>query len=238
MVLNSNNPHYERLEQAGLLDQVRYPLTTSGELFRASNPYRGPEYRFPGAGVYEITYTVCGLKPENGHPPRMQVYEHKLDRVLFEQDIVAPEDKPTTVSFRVHFPAVRGPEIHVINLAGGKRHPRTNASSRIPFITTAYPRAPWQMKITDEQGQPRYPILIIDAISMRGPIVTEQEQQRRDEYMATDEGNMDQVRAGLQAMATRAFRRPLTRANSTRLWASLKAKWQRGKHSRTPSNRR
>jgi hypothetical protein len=209
VVLNSNNPHYERLEQAGLLDQVRYPLTTSGELFRASNPYRGPEYRFPGAGVYEITYTVCGLKPENGPPPRMQVYEHKLDRVLFEQDIVAPEDKPTTVSFRVHFPAVRGPEIHVINLAGGKRHPRTNASSRIPFITTAYPRAPWQMKITDEQGQPRYPILIIDAISMRGPIVTEQEQQRRDEYMATDEGNMDQVRAGLQAMATRAFRRPL-----------------------------
>jgi hypothetical protein len=207
--INEKHPHYERLKKAGLLDNVRYPLTSSGELFRYTNPYRGPELRFPGAGVYEISYSVCGLKPENGPSPRIQVYEHKLDRVLFEQDIIAPEDKPTTVTFRVHFPAVRGPEIHVINLAGGRRHPRTNAGSRIPFITTAYPRAPWQMKITDEQGRPRYPILIIDSVTMRGPIVTDQEQRRRDEYMASDEGNTEQVRAGLEAMAKRAFRRPL-----------------------------
>ncbi|WP_145089567.1 DUF1592 domain-containing protein [Rosistilla carotiformis] len=207
--LRPNQPHYDRLEKAGLLDKIRYPLTTSGAIFRASNPYRGPDRKFPGAGVYEITYTVCGIMPENGPPPRMQVYEHKLDRVLFEQDIIAPEDNPTTVTFRVHWPAVRNPEIHVINTAAGPRHPRTNAESRIPFITTAHPRAPWQMKITDEQGRPRYPILIIDAISMRGPIVTELEQRRRDEYMPNEAGNMAQVRTGLAAMARRAFRRPL-----------------------------
>jgi hypothetical protein len=197
--------NYERLEKAGLLDKVRYPMTTSGELFRASSPFRGPGHSFPGPGIYEISYTVCGLKPEDQRPPRMQVYEHKLDRVLFEKDIIAPEDKPITVTFQTHL--VRHPEIHVINVAGGPRHPRNNASSRIPFITTAYPRAPWQMKITDEQGLPRVPVLIIDSISMRGPIVTEEEQRRRNEYMATDEGNMDQVRAGLEAMAKRAFRR-------------------------------
>ncbi len=205
--MTPGRPHYDRLQKAGLLDKVRYPLTTSGELFRASNPYRGRDLNFPGAGVYEISYTVCGLKPENGPAPRMQVYEHKLDRVLFEQDIIAPEDQPVTVTFRTHL--VRRPEIHVINTAGGRRHPRSNAGSRIPFITTAYPRAPWQMKITDEEGRPRYPILILDAISMRGPIVTPEEQRRRDEYMAKEEGNIDQVRAGLAAMAKRAFRRPL-----------------------------
>ncbi|MFT5093314.1 MAG: hypothetical protein ACI8P0_000291 [Planctomycetaceae bacterium] len=209
VVLNPNQPHYERLEKAGQLDQIRFPLTTSGELYRYSNPFRGPDLKFPGAGVYEISYTVCGLKPENGPPPRMQVYEHKLDRILFEQDIIAPEDKPVTIKFRVHFPAVRGPEIHVINKAGGRRHPRTNAGSQIPFITTADPRAPWQMKITDQHGRPRYPILIIDSVSMRGPIVTELEQRRRDEYIAREEGNMAQVRTGLEAMAKRAFRRPL-----------------------------
>jgi hypothetical protein len=209
MEINERHPHYERLKKKGLLDKVRFPLTTSGELFRYSNPFRGPDLKFPGAGVYEISYTVCGLKPENGPPPRIQVYEYKLDRILFEQDIIAPEDKPITVKFRVHFPAVRGPEIHVINKAGGRRHPRTNAGSRIPFITTADPRAPWQMKITDEKGRPRYPILILDSVSMRGPIVTDQEQRRRDEYMASDEGNLDQVRVGLAAMAKRAFRRPL-----------------------------
>jgi len=205
--MQPGQPHYERLEKAGLLDKVRYPLTTSGELFRASSPFRGPDRDFPGSGVYEISYTVCGLKPEDQRPPRMQVYEYKLDRVLFEQDIIAPEDKPLTVTFRAHL--VRRPEIHVINVAGGPRHPRNNASSRIPFITTAYPRAPWQMKITDEQGLPRVPVLIIDSISMRGPIVTEQEQRRRDQYMAQEDGNMDQVRAGLETMARRAFRRPL-----------------------------
>ncbi|MDA1232998.1 MAG: DUF1592 domain-containing protein, partial [Planctomycetota bacterium] len=207
--LRPGQAHYERLEKAGLLDKVRYPLTTAGELFRASSPFHGAGRSFPGPGVYEISYTVCGLKPDDHRPPRMQVYEHKLDRVLFEQDIIAPEDKPIIVTFRTHL--VRHPEIHVINIAAGPRHPRNNAESRIPFITTAYPRAPWQMKITDEQGLPRVPVLILDSISMRGPIVTEDEQRRRDEYMATEEGNMEQVRAGLEAMAKRAFRRPLKR---------------------------
>lgn len=205
--MGPGQPHYERLQKAELLDKVRYPLTTAGELFRASSPYRGPNRNFPGSGVYEISYTVCGLKPENGTPPRMQVYEHKLDRVLFEQDIIAPEDAPLTVTFRTHL--VNRPEIHVINIAAGVRHPRNNASSRIPFITTAYPRAPWQMKITDGLGRARVPVLIIDSISMRGPMVTEEEQRRRDEYMAKADGNMEQVRAGLEAMAKRAFRRPL-----------------------------
>jgi hypothetical protein len=207
MVVEPGRPHYEELEKAGLLDQVRFPITTSGELFRGSSPFHGPGRDFPGPGVYEISYTLCGLKPEGGKAPRMQVYEHKLDRVLFEQDIIAPEDQPITVRFQSHF--VRRPEIHVINIAGGYRHPRSNASSRIPFITTAYPRAPWQMKITDEAGLPRVPVLIIDAISMRGPIVTDEEQRRRDAYMAKEEGNMEQLRAGLATMATRAFRRPL-----------------------------
>ena len=65
------------------------------------------------------------------------------------------------------------------------------------------------MKIVDQQGLPRVPILILDSISMRGPIVTEEEQRRRDDYMAKTSGNMDQARAGLEAMAKRAFRRPL-----------------------------
>lgn len=218
VVMRPGQPHYERLEKAGLLDKVRYPMSTSGELFRASSPFYGPGRSFPGPGIYEISYSVCGLKPQDQRPPRMQVYEHKLDRVLFEQDIIAPEDKPITVTFRTHL--VRHPEIHVINIAAGPRHPRNNAESRIPFITTADPRAPWQMKIIDEQGLPRVPILILDSISMRGPIVTHEEQQRRNDYMAAEEGNLLQVRAGLETMAKRAFRRPL-RDGELQTWLKI-----------------
>ncbi|MDB4538090.1 DUF1592 domain-containing protein, partial [Akkermansiaceae bacterium] len=206
--LQEHHDHYERLKAEGLLNKIRVPLTTSGEIFRRSSPYRGPDKSFPGPGIYEISYTICGITPKGGRPPRMQVYEHKLDRVLFEQDILAPEDKPVTVTFQVHFPDVHGPEIHVLNQNGLRRHPRTNASSRIPFITTAYPRAPWQMKITDQEGKPRFPILIIDSISMRGPIITAEEQRRRDAYMASEE-TIKSAREGLARMARRAFRRPL-----------------------------
>lgn len=208
MEVREGQPHYERLKDQGLLDKVRAPLTTSGEIYRYSNPWRGPDMQFPGPGLYEISYTVCGLKPEKGIAPRMRVVEANLDRVLFEQDIIAPEDKPITVTFQAHFADDRPPKIYVTNLNKVGRHPRTNASSRIPFITTKHRRAPWQMKITDQQGWPRYPILIIDSLSMRGPIVSDQEQQRRDEYMP-DEETIDAVRRSLAAMARRAFRRPL-----------------------------
>lgn len=208
VILRPDRPHYERLKAEGLLDKLRYELVTNGEAFRGSNPYRDG-LRFPGPGLYEFTYQVSGLVPPGGPPPRMQVYETKLDRVLFEQDITAPENQPTIVTFRAHLPDERPPSIHVINLTGPPRHPRSTAHSRIPFISTKHERAPWQMKITDQQGQPMVPVLLIDWISMRGPLVTEQEQQRRDEYLPADGDSLAQARSGLEAMARRAFRRPL-----------------------------
>ncbi|MBC8347828.1 MAG: DUF1592 domain-containing protein [Verrucomicrobia bacterium] len=206
--INEGHHYYEMFKKRGLLNQARALITTSGEIFRYSNPWTGPDLKFPGPGVYEISYTVCGLKPENGIAPRMKVVEADLDRVLFEQDIIASEDNPFTVTFRAHFPTTRAPKIYVTNENKTGRHPRTNQSSRIPFINTSRPRAPWNMKITDQQGRPRYPLLIIDSLSMRGPIVTEQERRRRNEYMPKEE-SIAAVREGLSKLAGRAFRRPL-----------------------------
>lgn len=202
--------HYHRLKAEGLLGKVRTILTTSGQIYRYSNPWRGNNQRFPGPGIYEISYTVCGLKPDNGIAPRMRVVEADLDRVLFEQDIIAAEDEPITVTFYAHFPNPPGhsPKIYVTNQNKVPNHPRTNAESRIPFITTKHRRAPWQMKITNQDGSPRYPILIIDSLSMRGPIVTEEEQTRRHEYWPSDE-SPETVRGSLTRLARRAFRRPL-----------------------------
>lgn len=210
MEVNEDDAHYTRLQVEGLLNKVRAPLTTSGEIYRYSNPWRGPEMKFPGPGWYEISYTVCGLKPLHGIAPRMKVVEADLDRVLFEQDIIASEEDPLTVTFHAHFsnPAGRPPKIYVTNENKVPHHPRTNASSRIPFINTSYPRAPWQMKITNQDGSPRYPILIIDSLTMRGPIVTERERRFRTEYFPSEE-SLDSVREGFSTMARRAFRRPL-----------------------------
>ncbi|MEX2212827.1 MAG: DUF1592 domain-containing protein [Phycisphaeraceae bacterium] len=210
-----DQPHYERLAKAGQLDKVRY-LLWAGDIFRGSNPFNGGKARFGGPGVYEISYTLSGLKAEGKPAPRLQVYAESLDRVLFEQDVIAPEDKPVTVTFRAHFPTNHLPTIHVINKLGGINPTHRSARhGRKPFVTLSEERMPWQMKLIGEGGEPLHSFLILDSITMRGPIVTEQEQHWRDAYMPSESGapgepgDMEQVRNGLEAMAKRAFRRPL-----------------------------
>ena len=73
--------HRERLRELGLLDKMRYEMW-AGDIFRYSVWEPLPE-----AGIYEISYTLSGLKPEKSRAPRLFVYEKSLDRVLFEQDI-------------------------------------------------------------------------------------------------------------------------------------------------------
>jgi hypothetical protein len=197
--------HRERLRELGLLDKVRYEMWP-GDIFRYTN-LRDP---LPEAGIYEISYKLSGLKPEEGLAPRLKVYEAKLDRVLFEQDIVADEDKPITVTFRAHLPKGR-PNIEVYNdVPGPSNLPRSGRHGDTPFISTKIGRIPWQMKLTDEAGKPRYPFLILDSITWRGPILTDDELKRRAEYFPSEEGNMEQVRECFTTLARRAFRRPVT----------------------------
>jgi len=200
-----NEEHRARLSALGLLDKVRFEMWP-GDIFR----YSGPTEPLPEAGIYEISYTLSGLKPEKGRAPRLYVYEAKLDRVLHQQEIIAPEDKPITVTFRAHLPKGR-PNISVINeVPGPSNNPRSGRHGNRPFISTKDGRIPWQMKLTDEQGRPRYPFLIIDSVSFRGPIITEEEQRKRDEYLPKEEGKLSEVREGLSRLARRAFRRPVT----------------------------
>ncbi|MDZ4740969.1 MAG: DUF1587 domain-containing protein, partial [Alphaproteobacteria bacterium] len=201
-------PHYQRLEKKGLTDKARFPLW-GGDIYRGSNPFEGKNPKYGGAGIYEVTYTLSGLKAEDKPAPRLQIYAVDLDRVLFEQDVLAPEGKPTTVTFRAHFPSHRGvPNIHIINSIGGLNLTHRSARhERMPFISLAEGGGPpWQMKLAGEDGEPLQSFLILDSVAMRGPIITEQEQRWRDAYMPAEQGNMEQVRKGLEAMAKRAFR--------------------------------
>jgi hypothetical protein len=197
--------HRDRLQAMGVIDKMPYELWP-GDIFRYSL-LKDP---LPESGVYEVTYTVSGLKPEHGRAPRIKVYESKLDRTLFEQDILAPEDKPMTVTFLTHLPKGR-PNIEVYNdVPGPSNLPRSGRHGSRPFVSLKDGRMPWQIKLTDEQGRPRYPFLIIHTISWKGPLITDREQQLRAEYMPQTEGDLAQVRECLGRLARRAFRRPPT----------------------------
>jgi hypothetical protein len=199
-----DEPHRTQLKELGLIDRVRYEMW-AGDIFRGTAWESLPE-----AGIYEVSFTLSGLKPEKGRAPRLMVYEKSLDRVLFEQDVIAPEDQPVTVTFRTHLPKGR-PNIDAINnIPGLSNNFRSGRHGNKPFISTKDGRIPWQMKLTDEQGRPRYPFLILDSVSWRGPFLTDQEQRRRQEYWPASEGDIEQVRAGLGRLARRAFRRPVS----------------------------
>ena len=196
--------HREDLRARGLLDKVRFEMWP-GDIYR----YAAPHDPLPEAGIYEVTIKLSGLKPATGPAPHLFVYETKLDRVLWEQDVLADEDKPITITFQTHLPKGR-PSIDVINnVPGPKNTPPSGRHGQKPFISTKDGRSPWQVKLTDEQGRPRYPFLILDSVQWRGPLITEEEQIRRAEYLPQHEGNMDEARECLGKLARRAYRRPL-----------------------------
>ena len=57
------------------------------------------------AGDYLVRVKASGLRPAGGRAPRLRLYAGDLSRVLFEQDIEAPEDRPATIEVRAHLPA-------------------------------------------------------------------------------------------------------------------------------------
>jgi hypothetical protein len=200
--------HRERLGGLGLLDKVRFEMWP-GDVFRGSYGRTASTGIRPGAGIYEISYKLSGLRPPNGRAPRLKVYLEKLDRTLFEQDILADEDKPITVTFRAHLPKDPGAIMVYNDVPGPPNTPRSGRHGPVPFVSTKLGRIPWQMKLTDEEGRARYPFLILDSVTWKGPILTKEEIKLRADYMPDTEGDLQKVRDCLTTLATRAFRRPV-----------------------------
>lgn len=197
----------EELERQGLADKVRVDMWP-GHAIQGGRP--GPGHNlFKTAGVYRVRIQVSGLKPPGGRPPHLSFYADKVDRMLFEQDIVAPEDKPVIVEFETHLPAGNHTFSVTNDVPGPSILPRSGRSGRKPFFSLAEGRIPWQLKLTDEDGLPLYPFLIVDWIEWEGPIITDEARQKRESYLPGEAGGTDEIRAGLTKFTERAFRRPL-----------------------------
>lgn len=196
-------PYLSQLEAEGLLDKVRFDVWPQDQ-HRYAHPGR-----LPAAGVYEVRMQLSGLKPADGRAPRLKFYHTKLDRVLFEQDIIAPEEAPTIVTFQTHLPEGSHQIIVTNDVPGPSNLPRSGRHGRKPFVSIEHGRIPWQLKLTDEEGNALYPFLILDWTEWKGPIVTEREQQLRDDYMPAEDADNEQIRVALATLARRAFRRPL-----------------------------
>ncbi len=198
----------EELAAAGLADKVRVDMWPGHDL---SGGRPGPGQALPASGDYKVRIQLSGLQPKNGRAPHLTVYATDLDRMLFETDVIASEDKPIIVEFTTHLPAGHV-NLRVTNdVPGPSNLPRSGRSDpRIPFFSIKEGRRPWQIKLTDEQGEPLWPFLIIDWIEWSGPLGGAEATYAEREYLPSDSGDLEQVRSSLAKFATRAFRRPVT----------------------------
>jgi len=206
----------KKMEELGLADKVRLDLWPGIPI--GGHPGGVKEFSAPVSGEYRIRTTLSGLKPATGRAPRLCIYAADLDRLLGEQDVIAPEDKPVVVEFTAHLPAGKH-MIRVTNEAPGPgnnldRGGRTHSK---PFVSIKDGREPWQWKMTDEQGLPLWPFLIIDWVEWEGPIA----------------GTPPELGAGpareiLDRFVTRAFRRPARPAELDRLVALVESETKKG----------
>ena len=182
----------------------------------------------PAAGEYKVRVKLSGLKPANGRAPHVVIYAADLDRMLLDQDVVAPEDQPVTLECRVHLPAGSHP-IRMTNEAPGPSNlPRAGRNGSHPFFSIKDGREPWQTKVTDEDGKPILPFLIVDWVEWEGPISEAAPTLAQQQYAPKSENDLGEAREILKRFASLAFRRPARDAELDHLVKLVESEMQSG----------
>lgn len=200
----NNREKEDELREIGVLEHIR-TLIWPGHQLSYLRPDGGHRQ---AAGIYRGRIKLSGLAPKGGRPPHLTLYSKKLDRMIFEADVLAPEDQPTVLEFETFIP--EGQLDVTINNAvpGPSNAGRQGRPGGFVFTTLDDPksRAPWQRKLTDDEGNPLYPFLIFDWIEWEGPIVKPQDVAKREGMFPQDASEVD---ACLKRFAERAWRRPV-----------------------------
>ena len=198
-----NGPRdWARIEEEGKADKVRVDLWPG----HAVQHGRAGIGRLASPGDYVFRLKLSGVAPPGGRSPRLVVYAKELDRVLFEKEILTPEDQPIVVEFQAHLPAGQ----HTLSISnqvpGPSLLPRSGRDAQGQFFfSTKDRRAPWQLKLTDALGQPLWPFLIVDWFEIRGPLAAGGPTYAQKEYLPQGK---DDRRAVLTRFVERAYRRP------------------------------
>jgi hypothetical protein len=215
----SNGDKRKELEAIGIVPRIRVLMWPGYQL-----PYLRPEpgYRQP-SGRYRARMQLSGLSPAGGRAPHVTLFSHELDRMIFEADVLAPEDKPVVLEFETFLPAGKF-DIEISNAVPGPSNaPRSGRPGGFVFTTLKDPksRAPWQRKMTDDEGRPLYPFLIFDWIDWEGPLETPDDVRKREGLFpavaakangtSADGASAEEVLACLTRFAQRAWRRPVTK---------------------------
>lgn len=203
-----NRSKRKLLEERGILDEVRLLMWPNYDWPHAEPAH--VNYPMP-PGLYRARMQLSGIATKDGRAPHVKVYSKQLDRVLFESDILAPENEPVIVEFETFLQGKIS--VKVSNaIAGPSNAGRAGRpTNQYVFTRLSDPRSrsPWQRKLTDDEGNALYPLLIFDWIEWEGPIVTEDSVRKREAFLAKEP---TEVSERLPRFAEAAWRRPVTEA--------------------------
>lgn len=221
-----NGDKRKELDAIGITPRIRMLIWPGLQLsyLRPDGGYR------QSAGLYRARLQVSGLAPEGGRPPHLVLYSKELDRTIFEADVLAPEKEPVILEFETFLPAGRY-DISISNpVPGPSNAQRPGREGGFVFTTLDDPksRAPWQRKMTDDEGQPLYPFLIFDWIEWEGPLERPEDLRKREGLFPDKDANPEAVRAALTRFAERAWRRPVTAGEIARYEAIVAAETAAG----------
>jgi hypothetical protein len=146
--------------------------------------------------------------------PHLSVWDQTAKTSLFDADVLADEDHPTTLEFerfmsmprgltlKHELPAVFDPNGHTVKALALGGNLFVNSRNH-PFAT------PTGYKLFDDDGGPLFPLLIVDSVELEGPLVTDEDRKKREPFWPADVADTTQVRDCLARFAERAWRRPV-----------------------------
>lgn len=231
------------LEERGLKGPVRALLWPNRRL--ATTIFNGGSIVIDRPGAYRLRVRLSGVRPPGGRAPHLTLWNTQLRTSVYDADVLAPEDEPITLEWIQSLSAgsyvlwnnMPGFD-EVGNTAGSGLNNRQNvfiSSREVGHLN------PVGLKLFNDDGTAIYPLLILDWAEWEGPLVSEEVREKRAEAWpkslavslppvvksaATSKTpptapplqalKIEEARASLRRLASRAWRRPSTDAELDR----------------------
>ena len=205
-------------------DRVRWLFWPSHgqHMFNASSP-----------GLYRIRIQLSALPSFKGRAPHLALWHHGLKRSIMGRDVLAPEDKPTIVEIEAFLPEGA---YDVKNVSPGTfSDGHTLSNTQFVFRSTKtvqQDRRPTGYQLFSDEGQPIYPMLIVDWVEAEGPILTEADKKKRDGLIPAKD-DLTAAQESLKRFAKQAWRRPVTDTEMDRYLKLVQSELKAGENFRS-----
>jgi hypothetical protein len=167
------------------------------------------------AGRYRIRIQLSATPSFRGRVPHLALWHSGMKRAIFGQDVLAPEDKPTTLAIETFLPEGVYTLQNVSPGTFSDSHTLSNTKFTFRSVKATPQEKPTGYQLFREDGTTLYPTLMVDWVELEGPIVHDSDRKLREGLIPAKE-DIAEARACLTRFASRAWRRPVTEAEVER----------------------